>query len=99
MFPDASLSFLPKTTSNHKPLILRTTWCQSFIRKPFKFKAMWTYDPRSYGVVSMLGSMVIMLFLQNIFNFKSNVQRGPAQSGTNANSVNYKLILPLLGLL
>ncbi|KAL5555562.1 hypothetical protein UlMin_037798 [Ulmus minor] len=51
LFPNASLSFLPETASDHKPLLLHTSPREVFIRRQFKFEAMWTRDPRSIVVV------------------------------------------------
>ncbi|KAL5577574.1 hypothetical protein UlMin_019273 [Ulmus minor] len=51
LFPNASLSFLPETASDHKPLLLHTSPREVFIPRQFKFEAMWTRDPRSFAVV------------------------------------------------
>ncbi|KAL5550973.1 hypothetical protein UlMin_001149 [Ulmus minor] len=44
LFPNASLRYLSETNFDRKPLILRTSICEPYVRKQFKFEAIWTRD-------------------------------------------------------
>ena len=51
MFPNCSFKALLASISNHGPLVLNLIEDHLFMKRQFKFKAMWTRDPRSYWVV------------------------------------------------
>ncbi|PON60277.1 Endonuclease/exonuclease/phosphatase [Trema orientale] len=51
LFPNASLKSLPVCTFDHCPLILNTLEDQGFLKRQFKFEAMWTRDNYSFYVV------------------------------------------------
>ncbi|KAK3012916.1 hypothetical protein RJ639_009673 [Escallonia herrerae] len=51
LFPDASVTHLPGTASDHLPIVLKTHKPLYCGMKPFKFEAAWTRDPTSHYVV------------------------------------------------
>lgn len=50
-FPNTDIKILPQTVSNHSLVILKSEGYSSFLQRPFRFEAIWTYDRKSHWVV------------------------------------------------
>ena len=51
LFPNADTKILPQNSSDHSPILLNSKGCSLFIRRSFRFEAIWTRDRRSHWVV------------------------------------------------
>lgn len=58
LFPNAQVTHLPATVSDHNPVILSTKGNYDHLPKPFKFEAFWTRDPSSHQVVAEVWAFV-----------------------------------------
>jgi hypothetical protein len=71
LFPEASISHLPATSSDHNPILLSTAGNQTPLPKPFKFEEFWTRDLSSHSVIAeawrlpVIGSAAFFLSSQD----------------------------------
>ncbi|GLT65286.1 hypothetical protein SLA2020_377250 [Shorea laevis] len=60
MFPNALVTHLPATVSDHSPLLLSTNCDRPRLPKPFKFEEFWTRDLSSHTVIATAWSHSLM---------------------------------------
>ena len=51
LFPQVRVMHLTAHKSDHFPILLNIVGDEMFLPKPFRFEAMWTFDPTSREVV------------------------------------------------
>ncbi|KAL5556427.1 hypothetical protein UlMin_038663 [Ulmus minor] len=51
LFPNVDVKILPQTSSDHSPVVLNFDGCSTFLKRSFRFEAIWTRDKRSHWVV------------------------------------------------
>ena len=51
LFPNVDVKILPQTSSDHSPVVLNSDGCSTFLKRSFRFEAIWTRDKRSHWVV------------------------------------------------
>ncbi|KAL5569019.1 hypothetical protein UlMin_025594 [Ulmus minor] len=51
LFPITDVKILPQMSSDHSPIVLNSYGCSNFLKRPFRFEAIWTSNKRSHWVV------------------------------------------------
>lgn len=73
LFPDANVLHLPRTNSDHRPIILYFKKRADGGERPFRFESCWLSDPSFKPLVKDIWNRANGLFNSAIENFKEEV--------------------------
>lgn len=63
-FPQATTQYLPRTTSDHSPMVIKLDVCQSIMGTvPFRFRQMWTKHPEFLKLVEVNCTFRVMVLV------------------------------------